>query len=504
MTHPTSDACHPSRLAAVFGVLVLLAGCPARQATDSSNAAGDNAAKQPLLGSSLTLLVVGDPELASALRQMEGEWNGQTGGTYQVQSAADQDPLPEDKLDADVVICPSYHLGELAERGAALPLPDNLLRDAQGKLRDSEGNWPDIFSLVRAHEASWRGRAIAVPLGSPVLVCYYRADLLERLGRAPPRTWSEYQSLAELLADRKNLGDAAPPDDQPWHGALEPLGPDWGALVLLARAAAYATHRGNYSTVFHVDSMDPLIDGPPFVRALEELVAAARVGPSEPEAADPVAVRNAFWAGQCGMALSWPTAAAKLPGRPSPGFRVGFVELPGAADVYNVSGRCWEIRREREEPHVPLLAAAGRIGLISRRSASPDEACRLLLWLSDDQWSRQTKPVGASSPMTTLFRHSHTAAPQNWVEDAIPDRVAKAYAEQTARTLSRERAMLALPIPGRSQYLAALQHAVHEALHAKLTPEAALRHAAATWQQLTDRLGRKSQRAAYGHSVGLQ
>ena len=53
-----------------------------------------------------------------------------------------------------------------------------------------------------------------------------------------------------------------------------------GWHVLLARAACYAAHRDNYSTLFNIATMQPLIDGPPFVQALEELVAVA--GPSDP------------------------------------------------------------------------------------------------------------------------------------------------------------------------------------------------------------------------------
>ena len=76
------------------------------------------------------------------------------------------------------------------------PLPEKLLHGATGQ-------WEDIFELLRLREAAWGGQVFAVPMGSPTFVCYYRADLLEKLGRQPPRTWDEYQELAQLLA-RKN------------------------------------------------------------------------------------------------------------------------------------------------------------------------------------------------------------------------------------------------------------------------------------------------------------
>ena len=94
-----------------------------------------------------------------------------------------------------------------------------------------------------------------------------------------------------------------------WCGTIEPLAPGWAGDVLLARAAAYAKHRDNFSTLFDIETMEPLVAGPPFVQALEELVAAAKLGPADPLHYDPAAVRAAFWSGQCGMALTWPTAA---------------------------------------------------------------------------------------------------------------------------------------------------------------------------------------------------
>ena len=64
-----------------------------------------------------------------------------------------------------------------------------------------------------------------------------------------------------------------------WCGTIEPLAPGWAGLVLLARAAPYAKHRDNYSALFDIETMEPLVAGPPFVQALEELVAAAKLGP---------------------------------------------------------------------------------------------------------------------------------------------------------------------------------------------------------------------------------
>ena len=279
----------------------------------------------------------------------------QTGSEFKVVRAEKNWPAANSP-DADAVICPSAMLGTLAAGGLISPLPEKLLHGAAGQ-------WEDIFELLRLREAAWGGEVFAVPLGSPTFVCYYRADLLEKLARKPPQTWDEYAELAQLLAAQKLAGN-----DGPWCGAIEPLAADWAGLTLLARAAPYAKHRDNYSALFDIGTMDPLVGGPPFVRALEELVATAKLGPPRQLQLDPAGVRAAFWAGQCGMALTWPTAAGKSPSA-AKDIRVGFAELPGSPQAYNIQGKTWEPLGEGADPHVPLLGVAGRVGAISAHAA---------------------------------------------------------------------------------------------------------------------------------------
>jgi multiple sugar transport system substrate-binding protein len=441
------------------------------------------------------LLVVGDPELAAAARRLSGEWNAQTGSEFHLETITEEQFGDSHRLTADALICPSCQLGTLAERKLLRPVPKRLL---QG----DAGDWSDIFELLRLSEATWASQTLAVPFGSPVLTCYYRVDLLEELGRGPPETWAEYQELAGLLADRKNLGEAAPADDVPWCGTIEPLAPGWAGVVLLARAAPYAKHRDNYSTLFDIRTMEPLVAGPPFVRALEELVAAAKMGTPDQLQYDPKAARAAFWQGQCGMALTWPTAAAGgLPAETAANVKIGFAQLPGSTEVFNVRKRSWERRAEDEDPHVPLPAIAGRIGAVTRRSEHSEAAFQLLLWLSGKQFSTR---VCASSAATTLFRQSQLGTPQRWVERPITPRAAAQYGAVAEKQFRHGQWVFALRIPGRMEYLAALDDAVSRAVGGEQSPAEALRQAATRWQEITQRLGTDRQKAAYYHSLGRE
>src|SRR6185503_18895230 len=143
-----------------------------------------------------------------------------------------------------------------AESGLISPLESTVLEDA-------DFNYRDIFDQIRLGEMRWGARTLATPLGSPQLLLVYRADVLEKQGLTAPADWTEFQQIAQRL----HADSAA--SDQPV--TLEPLADGWSGQLLLARAASYAMHREQISPLFRLDNMAPLIDQPPYVRALEEL-----------------------------------------------------------------------------------------------------------------------------------------------------------------------------------------------------------------------------------------
>jgi multiple sugar transport system substrate-binding protein len=291
-----------------------------------------------------------------------------------------------------------------------------------------------------------------------------------------------------------------------WSGTIEPLAPGWASLTLLARAAAYAKHRENYSALFRIDTMEPLIAGPPFVRTLNELVAASRTVSGDPLAYDPAAARAAFWRGQCGMAIAWPSAADERSKKTEPkapaSIRVGFAELPGSQRVFNLESGAWDDRSDEDDTRVPLLAVAGRLGMVAQKASDADAAFHLLVWLSDDRISPQVCP---ESPATTLFRQSQVQSPKAWVERQVPATAAAHYADVTREALQREAWLGALRIPGREEYLAALDEAVASAVRSKSKEPAhdALLKAETKWRKITERLGLERQRVAYRRSLGL-
>ena len=449
--------CH---LPLMLTLLILAsAGCPKPEE--------DKGPVGPPPGTNLRVIVVGDPLLAQSIGYLQSEWKAQSGVGLDIKDVATDQFDPRKAPEADMVVAPSWMLGSADSAGWVLPLPERVAQN-------NESDWSDIFLQIRSHE-------VAVPFGSPVPVLYSRPDLFKESGRKTPRTWAEYVEAVEAGTS-----------------TAEPLKEGWAGLTLLAQSAAYASHPNNLSTLFRINTMEPLIAGPPFVRALEELVATADVASLD---MDPNAVRAAFWQGKVGMAITWPTAADEELADIEPDFPVGVTELPGSPDVYDLGETTWEKRDKDSDGRVPLLAASGRVGMVTTSSQWPDASQQLLLWLTDKKWSAQ---VCSQSLNTTLFRDSHVGLASGWVESPMSNDAAQQYGEAIATALERRQRLLALVIPGRPEYLATLDEAVRAAVKKEKSPQEALDGAAKQWKAITEELGVDKQKGAYRASLGLK
>jgi ABC-type glycerol-3-phosphate transport system substrate-binding protein len=461
-------------------IVVVGSGCPEHNPT-----AGKAKSTKPMLP--LVLLVVDDAKLGDAAAR---EWRARTEDELVVRATSAADIEKASRLPADAIIFPTGMIGSLTERGLIAPL-------SSASLESADFNYRDIFDQIRLREMKWGDKTFAAPLGSPQLLLAYRVDVFEKVQISPPKTWSEYQQAIEKLSDRAALGDLASAEGQPWLASIEPLAEGWAGQLLLARAAAYAMHRDQVSPLFRFESMAPLIDQSPYRRALEELVTAAQKAEFAGERMTPQAALTELRAGRCAMALTWPSAELIDSSNQSADAAVRFALLPGAAEAYRFATKSWEKRGEEDSIHVPLLAISGRMAAISATSAEPRRAEMLMLWLAGGDFSQQVAPHSSS---TTLFRQSQLANSRRWT-GGLPAEASRQYAETLAQTLSLARSFPGLTLPGRDQYLAALDKAVLQALDGKPAGEV-LAEAAKQWGQITAELDVDKQRRANARSLG--
>lgn len=437
------------------------------------------------------LIVVDDPPLADIVRR---QWQARIENELTLSEMTLDELENVRQLNADAIIYPSACVGMLAERGLISEPSAEVLRDG----RYAAG---DVFDVQRRVEVSWGESVMAFSFGSPQLVLFYRADLLEALQAELPGDWPGLAELAGRLT-RASLGDAIASADGPWYPLVQPMAEGWGAQVLLARAAAYATHPSQFSVLFDYTTMEPLIAGPPFVRALSELVACHPFGPENGASWTPEAARRAVLEGQAAMAFTWPSRAAGARAQANiiEQARFGFAELPGAGEAYNFAERTWT-PRDAEARSVPLLAVSGRLGSVTRNARRPREVAGILALLTSGDWSSEIAPQSAA---TTLFRRSHLRLPNMWTDAGLLTEASQQYAEVVERTQSRAVYLFSPRIPGWRTYLAALDDAVNQACQGAATPAEALAAAVEAWNAITDSLGREAQQIAYTRSLGLE
>jgi multiple sugar transport system substrate-binding protein len=458
----------------------LSTGCPS--GTNSPAAKSAPAKLAPLV-----LLVVDDPKLGQTIAR---EWLGRTEEQLTVHDVSLKEILSATRLPGDAIIFPCGMIGHFAERGLIVPLEG-------AALEDSDFNYRDIFDQIRLREMRWGAKTLATPLGSPQLLLAYRPDIFANAGLEPPADWPAYQRAVQQFTDRSALGDLAPPDDQPWRATIEPLAKSWAGQTLLARAAAYAMHREQISPLFRFDSMAPLIDQPPYIRALEELIAAAKAGGFHDQHATPEQAWLELARGHCAMAVTWAMPLEATERAANKG-QIAFAVLPGSSQAYRFATKNWEHRGEDDSSHVPVLAISGRMAGVSSSSSDPRRAEGFVVWLAGREVSQHISPA---SQATTLFRNSHVANSSRWT-GSLPAEASRQYGEIVAETLSVPRAFPGVTLPGRLDYLAALDEAVDQAVGGELSAKEALQKAAARWREITDQLDTGKQRRASARSLG--
>ena len=476
-----------------LSLLTVLPGCDRPESVETGSVAD---APKRATGVMLRVQVIGDPALADAFVRYQGEWAARFGGQLKVEQTQLGEDLADDHPPADVLIYPAPRMGTLAEH-------DRLMAVRKGVLRGEAYQASDIFPLVRQSAVRWGDRELAMPLGAPVLVLIYRADLFARMGLAPPQTWTAYQQLLEKLSDPA-AGDAAgdrgaigPPADAPWTATVEPTVGDWAAHLLLARAAPYAKPADQYSTLFDMETMEPLIARPPFVRALSELRQAYRS--ARWPHVDPRGASKALLTGRAAMAITWLSAAGPR-ATLTADTTLGVVPLPGSKRVFRNRSSQWVSRDVGHDGRVPYVGFAGRVGSVSRSCRNAPTAFRFLAWAGSTEMSRR---ICAASPATTLFRYSQSRNAGAWVDPGLSTKVATDYAHAVEDQLVRTNALTALRIPAVDRYLAALAEGVQRVLDDRQPPEQSLASVADQWRKITADRGIDRQKLAYQKSLGL-
>lgn len=464
-----------------------LAGCPGEQDADEGKAA-----PLPFAGQKVEVAVPAGLGFPSAWEGPLTEWQAQTGATL---ALSEYDPAESSQPAAQfaagagrtLALFPLDRLGEVLDGPGVAAIPAATLKDAEGS------NWLDLFAGLREGLGSPRKRPSIVPVSCPVLVCWFRQDLLSQAGLAPPRTWEDYARLLETLDSWA-----------PGLTAVEPWGPDFRATMFLARSLAWARHHGHFSLFFDIDSGAPLIAGPGFVRGLQAARRDwARLAPDAKDLS-PAECRRRMLDGQAALGITFePTldegasADAGETGRRPETARLGFCRLPGSREVFNPTRKAWESVAEGGINQVTLvgfsgLAAAAGTG----HKAIETEAAWHAVSHVGPRGIVSGFPPGVVGVCRESQAHGSASGPFRGEEGA-------AWLTAVATSLRDERQVIELPVPRRAAFRAALGEALAGVMAGEASPEEGLAAASRSWQRLVDEIGPERVRNIYRAALGL-
>lgn len=468
-------------------VLLLLVGLSLPAGCGNPPAPEEEEAGDSFAGVTVSVVVPENLGLEDAWRVRLDEWQAMTKADTRLATTGTWADL-----DDDVIVLPWHAFADFQETRGFAPLPEELSGE-------DAIDWLGVLPALRTSVPQRQGAPLVIPVCSPVLVCYYRSDLLEAAGLQPPRTWEEYQELAAGL-----------PDWAPGLGVAEPWGETFRATLFLARAAAAAKHPGNISFLFDMATGKPTIDTAGFQVALEQSQTLLQT----PAAAECLKMtladsRAALLSGKAalGIAVETDPENAPLVFGPSPareqgisverpeGGTLGFVPLPGSDRVYNQMIKEWE-----EIPNRATLT--GFAGLVVGVSAKTPPERRLAAWNLIAEVAVHGVEQNFPGPAHSLCRETQIAAAAAWTGHELSSSEQLGYSRAVADSLGNGNAVRTFPTVGAARFREALTEGLTSCLTGEATPEAALKQVHATWDEIAKELGPSKVLNSYRISLG--
>lgn len=469
------------------------------------------ASAQDFSGIKIVVVTQEGSAIGGPAEQYGAEWAEMTGATVEVQRFAFSDLFPKiitalqtGTGEFDVLIYASDWMGDIAGGGYVLPIPDELKDDVE---------WDDMLPLYRERIANWGGVTYAVPFDGDSHMMYYRKDLVNPDSEFAaefmdtygweldePQTWNQYRDIAEFFQGRDvdTAGLVAP-----ISGVAEALRPKAQSFwFLMSRTGGYAKIPGD-PYFFFDEEMTPLVNSPGWVRGLEDWIAINECC-SAPDMLnfDVTNVRAVFPAGQTVFGLDWGDVG---PITVDPNSSVvqglaGFGTLPGAEEYWDRASGEW-VAAEGGVNKAPFIAFGGWVISVAADSENAEAAFDYVKFLSGKDLAGVLATTGGTG--VNPLRQSQFDNLDLWINAGFDEASATDYLDAVLETIEHPNNIVDLRIPGAFEYFDALDFGISQAVAGNMSAQEALDGVAATWEEITDRLGRESQLQLYKDSLGI-
>ena len=374
---------------------------------------------------------------------------------------------------------------------------------------DSKIDLDDIAPYFREFGQKVGGKTKLLMVDGDFQMVYYRTDVLNSAGLAPPKTWEDYLDVASKIHGQDMNGDGEA---------------DYGSCIFKKRnaqsyfaiqtfAAPIVQTQGT-AQGFHFDnaSMKPIVNNEGWKKAFELYKATGEFGPPEELNMDIGDTRALFKAGRCGLIVEWGDPgtlqldddATAIRGKMYAISAVGSTEVldratgklvpvSAASAPYAIDGI----------NYAPFAAFGGWAGAVNKKADAKTKAAAyaFLSYMNQPAQSGIDVTIGATG--YNPYRTSQLASTDLWVKAGMPQALADNYLGAINGAIANLNMASDMKIPGAQKYTSVvLDTELARYLAGEITVDEALANIEEGWEEVTEDFGRDEQVAAQGLALG--
>jgi multiple sugar transport system substrate-binding protein len=492
------------------------AAAPESAAPSASTAVAPSAAASPdaalcakFKGTNINILTLNGPQVAEPLQRRAPDWEALTCGHVNVVAVGFQTIYDKALLDAstgtnafDAYVFDPQWLGDFVGPGYLKDLTDIVKSDPNLK-------WDDIGPFFRDFNATYNGKVYTIPLDGDFHMVYYRKDLLDKDGIAPPKTWDDYLAIAAKYNGQDLNGDGQPDYGSCIAKAKGQQSYWWIISIAGGLLQSQGTGQGAF---FDTTNMNPLLGvNEAMTLALDTYKKTGDYGPKEELNQGVGDSRGLFTTGRCALTMDWGDIGTLAPGTYvqdktgatiTPGWKQTLdrstgklvpcdaTTCPNAVDGVN---------------YAPFASFGGWSGAVNAASpaANQDAAVNFLSYMSSPAQSNVDVTLGKTG--YNPFRTSQFENIQPWIDAGLSKDAAEVYLGAIKSSLQSPNMILDMRIPQTKKYQQdVLDTAVSQFLAGELDEAGTEQAIADGWNAITDEVGKDKQLAAYVASLGVQ
>ena len=459
-------------------------------------------------GVDVNIMTFTGPQIAEPLQRRAPEFKRLTGAQINVITVPFSDlytklltdwATGQNSVDA-AVFAPQW-MADYVEPGYLVDLSSRVAADSALQA-------DDISPFFREFSQRYKGKTYMLTLDGDFQMAYYRTDVLDKLGMAPPQTWDDYLTIAEAAHGTDWNGDG----EADYGSCISKKRNAQAYWAVMSIAGGFLQSQGTkQGAFFNAQTMKPLVNNDAFAAALMVYVDTTKYGPPDEINLDVGDTRALFSQGRCALTVDWGdvgTLAIEEGSKVKD--KVGAVPLPGSRQVLDRatgelvacdSARC---------PHAtdgvnraPYAAFGGWSGGINAAADAQvrDAAYAFFSYMSQPAQSNVDVTIGKTG--FNPYRMSQFENLDNWLKGGMSEQAARDYLGAIGDSMNSPNMILDLRIPQNQRYQqTVLDTGIARLLAGEINIAQAMRQIEAGWEEITDELGRDEQAKAYRATLG--